>query len=237
MEEYYIGGYYLVKLIPDKYGINKGKLFYSCNGCINTYAYDSWALSWVSSQPEEEDKLVLGLDKNKINKIQKWADKQNEDNIFGFGPVFPTLEVILDYKNRFFKDREDIEIFCIEFSKSESNKLIMDFAPGNNPDYNFNNGTELRDNLLKRNKMLEKNKFEFLGFDIIGVECDSTLHSFNCYDIENTLKEKFNLKINNYQLIENITNTEVISRYFNFENNDFDSYPWYSVKLNRLRKI
>mgnify|MGYP000227026288 CR=1 FL=1 len=157
MERYYNAGYYLIKKHPIDFGKDKEKIVSTCSGCINTTAFDLWALSWTT-QLDKKDKSELGLNDQIIKQIQEWTEERNNDGRIGFGNVFPDLKMAKEFKDLFYKDRHEIEIFAIDFSETETNNLIEDFAPGKNGGFNYNNGNfGLRDNLLKKNDETQKN--------------------------------------------------------------------------------
>lgn len=239
MEEYYTGGYYLVELKPIENGKDKGKYIYTSNPCYNTSAYDDWVLSNVYKNQIEKIPKIFEIDENKLNDINKWADKKFFNDEILQGPVLPNLDISNEFKNLFYKNRNDIEVLRIDFSKTEAERLIKEFAPGANPEINlFNGEMELRRNLIKRENRIDSN-MEFIGFDIIGIECDGSYHNYDCFDIHDRLFNKFDLRINKYLLIENIENPTEISDYFNkvlCSDVEYEFYFWYVVKVYRLKQ-
>ncbi len=235
MERYYNAGYYLIKKHPIDFGIDNGKIVATCSGCINITAFDFWALCWTM-QLDNKDKSELGLNDQSIKQIQEWTEKRFYDGRIGYGNVFPDLKMALEFKDLFYKDRPEIEILAIDFSETETNNLIEDFAPGENAGFNFNNGVfGLRDNLLKKNYETADTISDFLGFDFIGVECDGTFHSFYCHDITKELIDKFGLTLNEHGLFESIPDSDLIRDYLNSQETGLEPVPWYIVKVKKIR--
>lgn len=180
----------------------------------------------------------MGLNEEIIKQIHIWADQRYNEGKLGFGNVFAELEMSIDFKNQFYKGRNDIEIYGIEFSETETNNLIKDFAPGKNHGFNFNNGQfSLRDNLLKKNDITDNTISDFLGFDFIGVECDGSFHSFYCHDLTKELIDKFGLTLNEHGLFKAVPNSELISDFLNAPKNFLEPVPWYIVKVKKIKFI
>lgn len=191
MEEYYTGGYYLVKLSPIENGEDIGKVIYTCDSCFNTLAYNYWALSWVNVGIEDENPKKLGLDKDILKEIYKWTDEKLENEEIEVGSVLPDYKLANEFKNMFYQNRNDIEVLRIDFSKTEAERLIEDFAPGANPEINRNDGRiQQRHSLLKKKKD-SIDKFDFVGYDIIGISMDGSYNSYNSFDILDRLFDKF----------------------------------------------
>ncbi len=235
MEKYYNAGYYLIKKQPLTYGKSLGKMIYTCSNCININAFDTWALSWVNGM-DEEKKKALQLDENTMQKIYTWTDEKFDKGLIDFGGVLPSLEMAYEFKELFYKGRSDIEILTLEFSETETDNIIADFAPNKNIDkFNYNNGrVGLSNNLLKKNKQTDNSISKFLGFDFIGVECDSSFHSFYCHDITKELIDMFDLQLNEYGLFENIPDCNLVRAYLNDEKSGLEPVPWYIVKVKKI---
>ncbi len=235
MERYYNAGYYLIKKHPIDFGNDKEKIVSTCSGCINTTAFDLWALSWTNPKLDKDEKTKLGLNDNIIKQIQEWTDERHNNGKIGFGNVFPDIEMTLEFKDLFYKNRKDIEIFSVEFSEAETTNLIEDFESGENGEFNYNNGQfGLRENLLKKKTETDDSLSEFLGFDFIGVECDGSFHSFYCHDMTKELIDKFGLKINEHGLFERIPDSDLIREYLNDQETGLEPVPWYIVKVKKV---
>ena len=226
---YYLGGYQIIKLKPINYGALKGETANTCSGCINFSIFDSWAQSWTKQNLDQEQKQELKLDEQKIIEIQKWTEAKFEN----LANLFTNLEDATAFKNCFLSDIPDLEIYSINFSEKDKNLLIEEFAEGMNTEtFNYNNGDfNLRKNLLKN---FPENKDEiFLGFDLIGVECDGSFHSFICTNASEELKVKFGLGLNEYGLFDTINDSDEL-RNFLLDEKFFEPVPYYICKVKKL---
>ena len=142
---------------------------------------------------------------------------------------FSDLKTLTEYKEKFFPNESEFEILSITFPETELNKTLelikqTDSQLGEIGIYN---------NL--KNKNVENHKSEFLGYDIIGIEISGYFHSFHCHDLSSNLKEKFGLLINEFGLIENVSDWKKIMEYMNDQENGFEPVPWFYVKVNKIR--
>ena len=64
---------------------------------------------------------------------------------------------------------------------------------------------------MKKNH--EKDDEILLGFDIIGVECDGSFHSFHCNAMSSILKENFNLILNKFGLYDEIIDSNELKKF------------------------
>lgn len=233
MELHYIGGYYLIKRKPIAFGADKDKFVGTCSRCINFSVFDNWCLSWMSDKLDNDDKKELELSEKKIHEIQKWTDSRFDNG----SNVFPDLKLAQEFKNNFFKSRNDIEIYCLYFPETDTDLLLKEFAEGKNTkEFNYNNGDfGLRNNLSKRSEEGDNINEEFLGYDFIGVECDGSFHSFYCHDITKTLIDKFSLTLNANGLFEKPEMHTEIREYLNDPKTGLEPVPWYIVKVKRQK--
>ena len=227
--EFYLAGYQILKLKPLEYGSLKGQIIHTWSSCINFSIFDSWCQSWTKDKLSNQDKFDLNLNDENIKKIQKWTDEKFEN----ISNLFPSLELAIEFKRKFLNNKADFIIYSINFSEKDSNLLFNDFREDfHKNDYNYNNGNFcLRKNLLKKNH--EKDDEILLGFDIIGVECDGSFHSFHCNDMSSILKEKFNLILNKFGLYDEIIDSNELR---NFLKDDyyFEPLPYYICKVKKV---
>lgn len=233
MERHYNGGYYLIKKKPIDFGADKDKVVGTCSRCINFSVFDNWCLSWMSDKLDINEKKELELTDEKIKEIQKWTDNRFDNG----SNVFPDLETTQDFKDNFFKSRNDIEIYSLYFSETDTDLLLNEFAEGENTkEFNYNNGYfGLRNNLIKKTDESVDQNEEFLGYDFIGVECDGSFHSFYCHDITKTLIDKFSLTLNANGLFEKPERPIEIREYLNDPKTGLEPIPWYIVKVKRQK--
>ena len=187
----------------------------------------------MSVKLDNIEKKELQLTEEKIQDIYKWTERRFDKG----SNVFPDLKTALEFKDLFFKARNDIEIYCLYFPEADANFLIDDFSEGKNiTEFNHNNGNfELRNNLIKR--VEEKDDFgeELLGYDFIAVECDGSFHSFYCHDITKTLIDKFSLTLNVNGLFDKPEMPIEIRKYLNNPMTGLEPVPWYIVKVKRYQ--
>ena len=230
--KYYIGAYYLLKLKPVEYGTIKGSEIYTCSRCINDSFFDSWAISWATTEKKEleETKQTFNLTDKNVEEIQVWADKKLDEEKLGWINTFSDLKTLTEYKEKFFPNDSEFEILSISFPESDLSEALEMTKPTES------NSGEIGIYSKLKNKELDLEKDEFLGYDIIGIEISGDFHSFHCNDLANDLKNKFRLKINEYGLIENCENWKEIMEFMNDQANGFEPVPWFYVKVNRIRK-
>lgn len=225
---HYLGGYNIIKLRPMNFGVLQGKISHTCSSCINFSIFDSWTQSWAKQDLDKTLKDELDINEEKIKEIQKWTEAKF-DNLAN---LFPTLRDAKEFRNLFLKDIPDLEIYSINFSKKDTNLLIEEFAEGFHAnDYNYNNGDfVLRKNLL--NKIPENSNEKFIGFDLIGVECDGSFHSFLCSNASEKLNNQFGLELNEFGLYDEISDTPELRELLRDENY-FEPVPYYICKVKK----
>ncbi|MCF2875562.1 MULTISPECIES: hypothetical protein [unclassified Tenacibaculum] len=228
---YFIGAYYLVKLKPIDFGGIKGSKVFTCSRCINDSFFDDWAISWTTVEREslEDTKLTFNLTDNNIEEIHTWVDKKLDEEKLGWMNTFSDLETLIEYKESFFSNDSDYEILSISFSEEEISQVLEVTKP-----IEPNTGEVGIYNKLK-NKEKNLGAGSFLGYDIIGIEEGGDFHSFHCNDLVSDLKNKFDLKINEFGLFEKIENWNEIKEYLKNPMNA-EEVPWFYVKVNRIKK-
>ena len=178
---------------------------------------------------DETQKKELNLSDEKIKDIQKWTESKY-DNLAN---LFRNLQEAKEFKNLFLKSVPNLEIYSINFSEKDANLLIEEFAENvGTENYNYNKGDfVLRKNLL--NSIPENQNEKFLGFDIIGIECDGSFHSFLCNNASNKLKEKFGLDLNEFGLYDEIEDTDELRKFLTNEDY-FEPVPYYICKVKKV---
>jgi hypothetical protein len=233
MEKYYLGGYYLIKTVPIDYWGEENKVVRSCSGCFNIHAFDDWCTSWISDK-NFHVKIDLELSDEVFEGIQKWAIER-----FEFGTnVLPDLQTALEYKELFFKSREDIQIYSIYFPETDADLLISQFEERENNKY-FKYKFEdfaLRKNLIKKIEEPNNANEELLGYDFIGVEASGSFHTFHCHGIAQTLIDNFSLRMNEFGLFDEPIYPDSIREYLNKPNAPVEQVPWYIVKVKLVNE-
>ena len=229
---YYIGAYYLIKLKPIDYGTIKGSKIYSCSRCLNDSFFDSWAISWATTEQKEleETKRAFNLTDKNVQEIQTWADKKLDEEKLGWINTFTDLKTLIEYKEKFFLSDSNFEILSISFPESDLEEALEMTKPDE-----LNSG-EIGIYTKLKAKELDSEKVEFLGYDLIGIEISGDFHSFHCHNLSNYLKDKFGLRINEFGLIENCENWNEIMEFMNDQASGCEPVPWFYVKVNRIKK-
>ena len=213
------------------FGFLKDKISHTCSSCINFSIFDSWTQSWVKQSLDESEKQELNLSDEKIKEIKKWTESKF-DNLPN---LFQNLQDAKEFKNLFLNNVPNLEIYSINFSEIDTYLLINEFAEEvGTENYNCNNGDfVLRKNLL--NKIFENENEKFIGFDLIGVECDGSFHSFLCGDTSEILNEKFGLTLNEFGLFDKIIDTIELREFLKNEDY-FEPVPYYICKVKKLNE-
>jgi len=229
--KHYIGAYYLIKLKPVEYGTIKGSEIYTCSRCINESFFDSWAISWATTEKKQlkETKQTFNLTDKNIEEIQVWADNKLNEQKLGWINTFSDLETLTEYKEKFFLKDSEFEILSISFPEKELNRILNITKPTESLSGEIGIYSKLK------NQEIDLEKGEFLGYDIIGIEMSGDFHSFHCNDLANDLKSKFGLKINEFGLFEKIENWIGIEKFLSDPMNA-EEVPWFYVKVNRMNE-
>jgi hypothetical protein len=233
METYLNAGYFIVKTKAINFGSDLHRVVETCSGCINFAVFDYWCLSWTSDELGEKEKNELKLTDEKIDQIQTWTDELFDKKIITWGNALPSLEIALTFKNLFFADQDEINIYTIYFSEPDANALIAGFEGEQ-----YNHGDfALRHNLLNRIEEVDSEDELFVGYDFIGVELEGSFHSFYCHDMTGMLINTFNLKLNQFGLFDTLPDSQAISDYLNGPESGVEPVPWYIVKTKRIKAV
>ena len=228
-KKYYFGGYYLIRLAPQK---NESKsIIYTCSECFNDNLVDDWAYTWTvnSNKNLTEVKEKFQLSDNQIDSIRTWVNNKHNEQKLGWINVFTDLETVLEYKNNFFSHLNDIKIMALYFDNFERNDILKEFKPQSEEMGEIG----LRLTLLK--EIEEKEDEMFLGFDYIGIDIGGSFHTFHCHDIGNELSEKFNLTLNDFGLFDSNNNSKHVLDYLNDEENGCEPVPWFIAKTKLIK--
>jgi len=228
--KFYLGGYYLIRLKPQKSGSEN--IIYTCSECFNDNLVDCWAYTWTNNNDEQAAlaKEKFQLSDSQIYSIRTWVDNKHTENKLGWLNVFTDLETALEYKNNFFSHINDIKIIALYFNDIERNDILNEFKPQNEK------MGEIGLRLTLQKKIEERTDELFLGFDYIGIGIGGDFHTFHCHDIGIELSDKFDLILNEFGLFDSDNNSSQILEYLNDENNGFESDPWFLAKTKLVIK-
>ncbi|MGH1337757.1 MAG: hypothetical protein ACRBFS_16675 [Aureispira sp.] len=223
---YYQGGYYLVKLKELHFGSLVGRRILTPSSCLNDNCIDSWAYSWAGQEDKAYALERYDWSKEKLRAVEKWVDAQFEAGQVGWVEVFRTLEAAKEYKQLFFEEEEVLYI-GISFSEQQQQELVEYFSP---PHYQEGQ-VGLQQFLCQ--KTPENPAGEVLGYDLIGVEIDSSFHSLHCHDLQATLEQEFDVEFNANGLIREGKDWKVLVDYCNDENSGLAPVLWFYVKMKK----
>ncbi len=219
--DYYLAGYYLIKLNPLNWGSFSFKFIYSCSTCLNNSLLDSFSRSWTTNSDYlEEVKTDLKIDSAKIKRIQEWTEQKDSENKIGYMNIFYDIATAKEYRDNFFTDLENVKIFGLYLPRSESEDVINLFKSQKE-----NQGEIGIVHILRNSKRASENE-NIIGYDLIGIESDGSFHSFHCHDLYVNLNQQFGVQLNKYGLLESDLNWEELIKYMNNEENGFEPVPW-----------
>lgn len=225
-QKYYLGGYFLTRLVPMNFGTYSEAMIHTCSKCINDHLVNIWSYSWTTDNDEqaEEAKENFQLSNKEIDLIRTWVDKNHNEHKLGWVNVFTDLETALEYKTMFFSHLDDIKIFALYFNERERADLLDEFKPQSTGMGEIG----LRLTLLKG--IEETSNDQFLGFDYIGIEFSGDFHTFHCHDLGREFSNKFKLNLNEYGLFDSDMNSDQVLAYLNDESNGCEPVPWFVAK-------
>ena len=226
---YYLGGYYLIKLRSIQSANNKNDIVYTCSDCINdNLVFYSLLSDFLGNEYVEQIKSEYGFNKNEIELIRQWISDKYVQNQIGFSNVFTEIQFAKEYKNKFFKNLNQVKLLSIYFNENESNEIFKFFNQCGG-----RNGNGICQILDK--KISEKdNEEKLLGYDLIGMEWGGDFHSFHCHNIEKELSKKFEITLNEYGLFNDCQNLNLVLDYMNNEENGFEHCPWFVGKVKMV---
>lgn len=226
---YYLAGYYLIKLRPLGFGNFLSKSIYTCSTCINDSLLDSFSRSWTV---RNDDIQVIENDlqgnSQMIGQIQEWTEKKDLEDKTGFLEVFYDINTAKEYHNAFFPNTENVKLFGLYLPESEAEELIKEFEPQNDKEGEIGIVHKLKSREIPIN---DKN---IIGYDLIGVEIGGGFHSFHCHDLYADLNKEFGAKLNNYGLLGDDSSWRELSDYMNDEDNGFEPVPWYFAQVRLI---
>jgi hypothetical protein len=209
---------------PFSYEGFKGKEVLTCSDCVNSSLLNSFSRSWTSRvkdvQKAESD---YNLDLETISNIHVWTDQNDASGKIGYINVFSTLELATEYHQKFFSHLDKVKLLGLYLPESDADGLIEDFKE-------VNRGEDgIRLNLKKKER--ETSKGIELGFDLIGLSPGGRFHTFHCHYLAGFFEKEFNVKVNEFGLIEDDLKRQELTEYMNDKNSGVEPDPWYFAKL------
>jgi hypothetical protein len=225
---YYLGGYYLISLIP--YKLDNNKLIYTCSSCINDNLLLYPLCGDYIGKEEYIDKMKIKYNLNNFNikLIIEWINNKSKKNQILWPDAFSDIKYAKEYKDKYFKNVKSIKLLAIYFSENETIKVLNEFEP------KYNNEWEIGIYKILNKKILENSKELFLGYDLIGIDGGGDFHSFHCNSITKELSDKFGIELNNYGLFNNFLNWDSVLNYLNSHEAACEPVPWFAIKVKMV---
>ncbi|MEZ5015461.1 MAG: hypothetical protein R2800_00260 [Flavipsychrobacter sp.] len=208
MEEFYIGGYYLVEGTSLHDYMNSSVLpnkIWSVSNCICNIHPNLSALSWSSCS--DEDRLAykqkLSLTKEEFQLLQEETDNLFNDKKVGWVEMFTDREASISFAKKHLTNIENIKLLMIATSAEYRNRFLQQAKTEE-----ANTGVH---HCLQKGNMVENND-NFKGFDILGFELGS-FHSFICNSLETEFTTKLYITLNENGLINSYTDAQKANDY------------------------
>lgn len=233
MEEYHIGGYYLIEgTTREDYMSNSiiPNNIWSVSSCICNLHPDISALSWTSRS--NEDRLVyqqqLNLTTEAFNNMQEKTDALFNDDKIGWEAMFIDRDTAVTFAQKYLGKVENIKLMMIATTTEYSKLFLQKTKTTEN-----NNGVY---KCLQKENAVQKDA-DFKGFEILGYESGS-FHSFICYNLEKVYANNLNITLNEHGLIKNYAEAVIANDYTSNSSNLPEGtiwMPWaiYEIQLSK----
>lgn len=224
MNNYYLGGYYLING-PESWWLNtKNEKIQTCV-CINKNVLDTWCYNPKETKISIELKKKYQLNDNDVSNIHAWTlEKCSNGALEWFSEVFPSFEIAEEFRNLFFGHLPNLSIFSMYFPKIDSERIGRDMI-------HYNSKLILSVNSLKCIPESQNINEELMGFDFIEIEDDYTIHSMHCIDGKvEKIQNKFGIKLNANGLFDELNDWKPIRDYLNAEPPSSSSYCIAKIK-------
>lgn len=205
MNQYYWGGYYLVKPTYLSRCINDRKVpskVYTVSDCICDIFPSTWALPWVTSRDWELEraKSVFGI--LDFDSIHTHLNQLFDQELFGWPNVICDLKTAHTIYNGYLRNIEDIKLLAIGLPTQYMDEVLEDLQPGEGQ-----GSSGLFLNLSKR-ILLDCTKE--LGFDVLGLDYPS-LHSHLCHGINYEICDEYSIPTNIHGFIDSFAEAEKLA--------------------------
>ncbi len=225
---YWLAGYYLIKLRPLFFGSLKSKVVYTCSSCINDSLLDDFSRSWTRQKNDiNSGETGLKIDPELIAQVHEWTNRMDAEQRIGYIDVFYDIKTAKEYKSKFFPDEDNVKLLALYLPEAEAEELIKEFSPKKE-----NEGEIGIVHKLKQKEM-NPDSTNVIGYDLIGVESGGSFHSFHCHDMDLELNEKFGVKLNDYGLLENDGKWKGLADYMNCDAGG-EPVPWYFAQVRLI---
>ena len=210
MEEYYIGGYYLVEGTEIKAYMDAALLpnkIWSISDCICDLHPDLAALSWssCSKQNRREYQKKLNLTKKEFSDLQKEVDDLFSTNKIGWLEMFIDRDAAIHFAQKYLSDISDLKLFMIATTAEDKDYFLEEEKPKGNQG-------EVGVYRCLKQELTVKGQDRLRGFEVLGYELGG-FHSFVCNSLEKDFSEKLKIKLNANGLIDSYADAERAADY------------------------
>lgn len=197
MVNYYLAGYYLIKLNSTSERATENGFIYSANDCINTNILGSCGLSRTEQKAYQQNEVLKKLDisTEQLAEAREWAATAFEAGTIAWSNVFNAVDSAREYYRSFFAHQDNVVLLALSFNEKEASELTDLFATWENI------GTiGVAQNLSKKILSTGIDATTYLGFDIVGVELGGELLSPFCCNKITQFIHKAQSPLNQYGL-------------------------------------
>ena len=226
--DYYIAGYYLLRLRHYPFGNSSFKNVYSCSICANDSLLFRFGRYWDDNLEENEiAQKKYKITPETIQQIYAWTAKMEKNKQIEKGYQFYNLKVAVEYRNRFFSHLKDVVLLGLYLPIEQAEKLIAEF------EYECSNENEIGIVHKLKCRELESDNGKVLGYDLIGLDW-RTFHCLHCNNIYPSLRKEFGIVINNYGLIDTEDEWRELVDYMNDVDSKVEPVSWYFAKIKSI---
>jgi hypothetical protein len=183
-------------------------MLWSASSCVCEKIPDAWVFTWtVNPNPGEERKKYqksLELNNTQFLEFQNLFDRLLNENEFGYPNVFMSFQLAYQLYSQFFKNIPDLKLISIALPECDVEDFINQFEPQGKT---AENGVRKK---LRQLQKLESNALT-LGYDVIGYDY-ADFHSLLCASMEQEILSRYDIRFNQYGLIDSFDETTSIIR-------------------------
>jgi hypothetical protein len=204
-ENFYLGGYYILKTAPRTEWMNSNVLhesILSASSCICDFHPDISIIWSKSKKKKDEYRKILGLDKPTYNEMEQYIIERF-DKDFDYPDVFKHYENAVEFCRSYLSNQNGLKIIGVVLPKKYRADFLEDQA-------------DLRYGICKNIEQflgMDING-KFLGYEILGFDFGG-FHSYICNGLEDDYYDKYKLNLNNDGLISTIEEAELLSKFTN----------------------
>ena len=196
--------------------------------CIAEIYPDYWALPWAKATDEAiaSVKEALQLDDPGLERLRKWVSDCWDGGTFGWPNVFYSQEVAQEFKDQFLPSSMQVQLLGLSLEESVAKEFLKEEAPQEGQ------GGSGVWTMLSQNKPLPLNQ-DFLGYEVLGVECGCSFHTAACNGLEVDYSRKLGISMNEVGLFDEYADAVKACDYTNLEDTGAEPVPWYPFRVDQ----